>query len=57
MCVTISLKKQPLSDYDSRDLEEFKRGNKNEWMLSTLLQDMCNNDIVPEGNLFIDVNW
>ena len=38
-------------------IEKFiKTGNEN-YMLTYLLQDMCNRDIIEEGNYLIDISW
>jgi hypothetical protein len=53
------IKKGDLIDEDDMaDLEDFKLGlNHMEWSASTLLQDLCNRDIIPEGTYHIRVSW
>lgn len=52
-----NVKKEQLDDYDKEQIKNFiETGNEN-YMLSYLLQDMCNKDIIEEGNYLINILW
>ena len=54
-----NLKKKPLDKYEAEHLHRFKFtvGLKPNYVSWILLQDMCNNDVLPEGNYLIEVMW
>lgn len=52
------VKKEKLYEWDERTLEEFvNTGYSNSKLTAILLTDMCNRDVIPEGNYLIKVNW
>ena len=54
---TQHVKKGELSDYDVEKFDVFKSTGKGNFILSVILQDMCNKDILEPGEYIIDVNW
>ena len=55
--LTYNVKKEELHEYYVYKLEKFIKTGKGSYMLSSLLQDMCNRDIIKEGNYLIDISW
>lgn len=50
--------KKPLDKWTQGDLDKFINENGNrQYMMHTLLQDMVNRDLIPEGNYVINVSW
>ena len=50
--------KRQLSDHEVIEIDKFVRSNGNEmWITHVLLQDMVNNDVIPEGSYVINVSW
>ncbi len=54
---SFSVSKQPIDDYDLKKLNKFKSGQHVEFISSTLLNDLCNQGIIPEGEYIVDVSW
>lgn len=55
---TMSVEKEEIDEYDKGKLIEFKNGNdETGWMTSILMTDMCNKDIIPEGEYLIHTSW
>ena len=54
---TVCYKKSPLESYEQEELNEFKATGEYNMIYSTLLQDMVNNGIIPEGEYLIEVSW
>lgn len=50
-------KKYPLGSFEQEELNEFKATGEYNMIYSVLLQDMVNNDIIPEGEYLIEVSW
>lgn len=46
-----------LSYYELEDLEDFKSGEKQSFMASILLADLCKQGYIEPGNYLIDVCW
>ena len=55
--LTTSVKKEPLSDWELKNLKNLKNGDFYYCIWQTLLQDMVNNDVAPEGDYVIKVYW
>ena len=54
----MALKKEPLSGFDEADVQKFRETGKiKNWRTRTLLQDMVNNNVLPEGNFLVEVSW
>ena len=55
---TYVLAKRELNEYGAKDIEQFiAKTKQGHYMLHTLLQDLCNKGLVPEGKLFVDITW
>lgn len=52
-----SIKKEELSKYDQAYLQDFKNGKPRHFILPSIMTDLCNRDIIPEGNYLIGVCW
>ncbi len=52
-----SISKGELDDYATKELEKFKETGRHHNLLSELLTDMANNDIIPEGDWLIYICW
>lgn len=53
-----NIMKKPFSfNYDIEQLEKFKQTGEYCGIYYTLLQDLVNNDKLPEGNFLIRVSW
>lgn len=56
--VTYVVKKEPHDGYDTKKLEKFIATNGNVmYMTRTLLTDLCNKDVIPEGDYLIKISW
>lgn len=49
--------KTPLDEYEQEDLDDFRTTGEYCCIYQTLLQDMVNNDVAPEGDYVIEVSW
>jgi len=49
--------KGKIDDYSAEEFDIFKSTGKGMFILSTILQDMCNQDLLEPGEYIIDVNW
>ena len=54
---TVTIKKSVLNQWEQKDLEEWKLTGRKNWMLYTLLTDLCNRDLIPEGEYLINISW
>ena len=54
---TQHVSKGEIADYDVEEFDIFKSTGKGSFILSTILQDMCNKDLLEAGEYIIDVNW
>jgi len=52
-----SIEKEELDSWDAKSIEEFKSTGKYSFMARRLLQDLVNNDKLPEGDFLITVSW
>lgn len=52
-----SVKKEVLSEYDMRKLNEFKATGKGQLLTGTLLADLCNKDLIEPGDYIIQTCW
>jgi hypothetical protein len=50
-------KKEELDKYDAGELEQFKNTGKYSYLSCVLLQDLVNNDYLPEGEFVIEICW
>lgn len=56
--VTInSVMKEPLVGYEKDEIYNFRTAGDYSYIYQTLLQDMVNNDVAPEGDYVIEVSW
>ena len=51
------IKKSVLTGYDLKTIENVRAGKNPSYAVRDLLTDMCNNDIIPEGDYLIVVSW
>ena len=51
------VKKEKLEEWDAEELQDFTKNNADFCSPSILLNDLVNNDIIPEGNYLIGVSW
>lgn len=49
--------KEKISYWDKKDLEKFKKNGSYNWITPTLLNDLCDEGIIEEGDYFIRVSW
>ena len=50
-------KGQNTSDYDRKRLETFKDSGKGQYMMRPLLNDLADQNLIPEGEYLIEVSW
>lgn len=53
----INVKKKLLSNYEQKRLDDFKAGETPSYITKTLLTDMCNSDVIEQGEYLICVCW
>jgi hypothetical protein len=46
-----------LDKYEIDEITDFKQNGKYNYLASTLLQDLVNRELLPEGNFLITVSW
>lgn len=51
------VKKEVLDSYDKKQLEAWKGGQGGGYMTQLLLTDLCNQELIDEGNYYIRVCW
>ena len=51
------VEKEEFDNYSKERVKEFIETGDESYMLTYLLQDMCNRDIIEEGNYLIDISW
>lgn len=49
--------KYPLDKWEAERLAEFKATGRGTFLSRTLLQDLVNRDVIPEGTYLIQVSW
>jgi hypothetical protein len=49
--------KEKIDGYDQEQLDIFKQGQSGSWMTQTILTDLCNRDLIPEGEYLVTVCW
>lgn len=49
--------KTPLNEYEQEDLSDFRTTGEYCCIYQTLLQDMVNNGVAPEGDYVINISW
>jgi hypothetical protein len=55
---SLNIKKEEICDYDQRILNEnIARGHFTCWHLGTMLTDLVNKNIIPQGNYVVNVSW
>ena len=54
---TFSVKQRAFSEWDAKDLEQFKTTGKIGYRAHLLLDDLCNQGLIPEGEYLITVCW
>jgi hypothetical protein len=55
--ISMNVVKKPLNTYDSQLIEKFTTVNPPSFMLYTVMQDMCNKDLIPDGQYVIKISW
>ena len=57
-CTTVSKSTDELlCEYEEKRLDKFKSGENVGYVVSTILEDMANKNIITEGDYIIDVSW
>lgn len=51
------VKGEEIDEYDTDKLQAFKDTGDHDFLAGVLLQDMVNNDVLPEGNYIVRVCW
>lgn len=51
------VKKEELDEFDVEQLEKFKNTGKYYYLSRIILQDLVNNDYLPEGDFVIEIFW
>jgi hypothetical protein len=54
---TFCVEKEEIDEYDQNKLDEFRRTGRGQYLTSTILTDLCNGDLIPEGDYLINVCW
>jgi hypothetical protein len=55
---TVALEKAPLDQWQEEDMKQFRETGKIlNWRTRTIMQDMVNRGILPEGNFLVEVSW
>ena len=54
---TQRVKKGELCEFYREKFEEWKATGEGQFILSLIMQDLANQDLIPEGEYIIDVNW
>ncbi len=54
---SFSFEKESLDEYQEKEIEEIKASKLPMYSVSTVMQDLVNNDILPEGNYLISICW
>ena len=55
---TWAFKKKPLDEWAEADIRALKEtGKVKHWRTATIMQDMVNNGVLPEGNFLVEVFW
>ena len=54
---TYYIRKEVLYEGDAENLESWLSGNYVPYMLNTLLTDMCNRELIEEGEYLVQVSW
>ena len=52
-----TISKEDINSYDLPKLNFFKKGNPKQYSLRVILQDLCNQDFIEEGDYLINVYW
>jgi len=55
--LTFSVKSEPLDKWQQESMEEFKTKGDYSYSTSTILQDLANNNYLPEGDYVIEICW
>lgn len=54
---TFSVCKEEIDNYDLEKLQLFRDTGLHHSLIWTLLADLCNQEIIPEGNYLISISW
>jgi hypothetical protein len=54
---TYSVEKEPLNKWKQESLDNFKQTGDYSYLTGILLQDLVNNDYLPEGDFVIEIFW
>lgn len=46
-----------IDEYDQAKLNNWLNSNEEQWLLNTILRDLCNKDKIKEGWYLIGVSW
>ena len=53
--LNIMVKKKELDKWSTKDMEEFQNTGRGNFMLYKILTDLCNNDVIEEGQYIISI--
>lgn len=51
------IESEPLDEYDTKQLNKFKKTGEGNFLLRILMTDCCNMGLLPAGKYIIDVTW
>ena len=52
-----SVNQGEISSYHMKSFENWKETGKGNFVFHTILKDMCNRELIPEGEYNVDVTW
>lgn len=55
--MTYNVAKEEIDAYDMKKLNDFKEGRYVMYVTRTILIDLCNRDLIPEGEYVINISW
>lgn len=50
-------KKEPLDEFEERALEAFVDSGYHSFLSDTIIKDLVNKGILPEGSILVEVSW
>ena len=54
---SMTASKGELDEYDQEEIDSLIDGKPHQYILSAIMNDLCNKGHVPEGEYVIEVNW
>lgn len=55
--VEIEARKEALNEDEAADVENYRNGAKNYYMLNLLMQDLCCRGFIEPGRYYINISW